>query len=104
MYWNIALLLVWIEEENVSNLNSTQYHCVDEYVEMSLPTGSACNTPRTPKATAMSQVQTPLPSPRRNLEYCDYANISAIMDNAQNNRRQVLRQEQEEDGADCNNK
>uniref|UniRef100_A0A1I8MVD1 PID domain-containing protein n=1 Tax=Musca domestica TaxID=7370 RepID=A0A1I8MVD1_MUSDO len=89
--------------ENVSNLNSTQYHCVDEYVEMTLPTGSACNTPRTPKATAMSQVQTPLPSPRRNLEYCDYANISAIMDNAQNNRRQVLRQEQEEDGADCNN-
>ncbi|XP_073815236.1 uncharacterized protein isoform X3 [Musca autumnalis] len=93
------------EHKETSTLNSTQYYCVDEYVEMKLPTGSACNTPRTPVATTVMtqpQPQTPLPSPRRNLEYCDYANISAIIDNAQNNRRHVLLQ-QEEDEPDCNN-
>ncbi|XP_061386313.1 uncharacterized protein LOC133321241 [Musca vetustissima] len=89
------------EEEKMPAVNSTQYYCVDEYVEMKLPGGSAGNTPRTPVGID-HQPQIPLPSPRKNLEYCDYANISVIMDNAQNNNRRRQDNEQD-DEADCNN-
>ncbi|XP_075148146.1 ankyrin repeat and sterile alpha motif domain-containing protein 1B isoform X2 [Haematobia irritans] len=64
--------------------SSTQYQCVDEYVEMKLPNASACNSPSTPIVKVASPLwhqlqrhETPLPSPRGNMEYGDYANINS---------------------------
>ncbi|XP_037807454.1 ankyrin repeat and sterile alpha motif domain-containing protein 1B isoform X2 [Lucilia sericata] len=64
------------ELQNQSPLKSTLYRCVDEYVEMTMPNSSACSTPRTPR-TPVSTPQ-PLPSPRKCMEYGDYANINII--------------------------
>lgn len=46
-----------------------------------MPNSSACNTPRTPRTPVVATSQ-PLPNPRGNIEYGDYANINII--NAQN--------------------
>lgn len=55
-------------------LKPTLYRCVDEYVEMTMPNSSGCSTPRTPLATPTQ----PLPSPRKCMEFSDYANINII--------------------------
>lgn len=48
-----------------------------------MPNSSACNTPRTPRTPVVeATLSQPLPSPRTNMEYGDYANINII--NAQN--------------------
>lgn len=90
----VKFILLVVDQMTESTLSSTLYHCVDEYVEMSLPSGSACNSPQTPVAKvspqqqiSLKQQQPPLPSPRGNLEYGDYANISAIIANSQNGKR-----------------
>lgn len=61
---------------NQTPLKPTLYRCVDEYVEMTMPNSSSCSTPLTihePVATPQ-----PLPSPRKCMEYGDYANINII--------------------------
>lgn len=89
----VKFILLVVDQMTESTLSSTQYHCVDEYVEMSLPSGSTCNSPRTPVAKVSpqqqisSKQQPPIPSPRIDLEYGDYANISAIIENSQNGKR-----------------
>lgn len=44
---------------------------------MTMPNSSACSTPKTPRTTSVASSQ-PLPSPRKCMEYDDYANISII--------------------------
>ncbi|TMW44625.1 hypothetical protein DOY81_010296 [Sarcophaga bullata] len=65
------------ELQSKSPLKSTLYRCVDEYVEMTMPNSSACSTPKTPRTTPVASSQ-PLPSPRKCMEYGDYANINII--------------------------
>ncbi|XP_059218769.1 ankyrin repeat and sterile alpha motif domain-containing protein 1B isoform X3 [Stomoxys calcitrans] len=81
-----------ILHSKIVQTSTPQYHCVDEYVEMSLPSANASNSPRTPLVTSPLwhqlevKKQQPLPSPRETTKYGDYANINTIVTNGQKNK------------------